>query len=301
MNKNDYINRVDSLKASEELKTRIALEAVQRSKRKTGIVKYAVAAACIVLVIIAGVPLFIATRGAKSADQAMPFEMFADSAENEAADVISEVYDYEAENGKVCQEETEAVVEGSGAIGDGAEYSFGFDGAYDGLLDGAVEATTFSVTAHSTNSAAWSALSQPVEVVTATTDSQPYSYSQMLGYYGIAQLPADVTGMTRESGEYAVDDASGDVNSFVFNSYEKQIIITVSKETKTNYIPDSCTVTEIPCADSVVGVQFACYGDKCYAEFVLGGNCCLVEFKGFSPAQAEENIRNALLAVCDNQ
>ena len=35
MNKNDYINRVDSLKASEELKTRIALEAVQRSKRKT--------------------------------------------------------------------------------------------------------------------------------------------------------------------------------------------------------------------------------------------------------------------------
>lgn len=301
MNKNDYINRVDSLKASEELKTRIALEAVQRSKRKTGIVKYAVAAACIVLVIIAGVPLFIATRGAKSADRAMPFEMFAGSAEDEAADVISEVYDYEAENGKVCQEETEAVAEGSGAIEDGAEYSFGFGGTYDGLLDGAVEATTFSVTAHSTNSAAWSELSQPVDTVTAITDSQPYSYSQMMEYYGIVQLPVGVNGMTREDGEYAVDAVLGDVNSFVFGANEKQIIITVSKKTKTNYIPDSCTVTEVPCADSSVGVQFARYGEKCYAEFAVGGNCYLVEFKGFSPAQAEENIRNALLAVCDNQ
>lgn len=301
MNKNDYINRVDSLKASEELKTRIALEAAQRSKRKTGIIKYAVAAACVVLVLIAGVPLLIATRGAKSADSAAPFEMFADSAENEAADIISEVYDYESENGKAYQEETEAVAEGSGAVEDGAEYFFGSSGAYDGLLDGAVNTTTFVTTSHSTNSSAWSALSQPVEVITATTDSQPYSYSQMLQYYGIAQLPADVTGMTREDSEYAVDADGGDVNSFVFKSYEKQIIITVSKATKTNYIPDSCTVTEIPCADSVVRVQFACYGEKYYAEFVLGGNCCLVEFNGFSPVQAEENIRNALLAICDNQ
>lgn len=301
MNKNDYINRVDSLKASEELKTRIALEAAQRSKRKTGIVKYAVAAACIVIVLIAGVPLFIATRGAKSADQAMPFEMFAGSVENEAADVISEVYDCEAENGKAYQEETEAAVEGSGAVEDRAEYSFGFGSTYDGLLDGAVEATTFASTAHSMNSAAWSALAQPIEVVTATTDSKPYSYSQILEYYGVAQLPVGVTGMTREDGEYAVDDVAGDVNSFVFSSYENRIIITVSRETKTNYIPDSCTVTQVPCADSVVGVQFAVYGNKCYAEFACGGNCYFVEFKGFSPAQAEENIRNALLAICDNQ
>ncbi len=297
MNKNDYINRVDSLKASEELKTRIALEAVQRSRRKTGIIKYAVVAACVVLVLIASVPLLIATRGAKSADSAAPFDLFAGSAENEAAYDVSGAYDYESENGKAYQEESEAVAEGSGSLADDSEYSFGFGGVCDGLLDGAVVKTTYVATAHGTNSTVWSELLQPVEVFTATTDSELYSYSQMLEYYGIAQFPADVAGMTREDGEYAVDTVTGDVNSFVFSSEDKQIIITVSRKTKTDYIPDSCMLTEIPCADSVVVVQFACYGKKCYAEFAYGGNCYLVEFNGFSPAQAEDNIRNALVAL----
>lgn len=295
MNKNDYINRVDSLKASEELKKRIALEAEQRSKRKTGMFRYAVAAACLALVVIAvGAPLiFVATRSAKSADT-LEQELFAaDSAESE----MKNEFDFYTDASGACTTAIPQTAKEDEDSSEANEDGVGFGGGFLADSDINNEAVTVTVEEGLTRMPVWNELSQPVEVDDGSSGGEEYSYEEILEYYNVSTLPVQPDGMSRQEGKYTVSHSSGDANRFEFVSQEKRACVTVSKDTKTDYIPVSFDSTLFDCDGLRLEVQLAYYGDKNYAEFELDGNCYFVEYEGFSLEQSEENLKNSLLEM----